>query len=144
ICLHLHMWWSFWVLRGVADWNYLRFVYVLIGPGVLVIASHIIIPEMIDGRIDVERYYFDIAPIFFVFLTAASAWSTLLDPLMGLRPFLPPFRLLQLAALATFVSCSVTKNRKVHVVGLVTIVVLLVVSIAWTRFSLEQLDLRRP
>src|SRR2546426_10627442 len=57
IVLHLHMWWSFWELRGVAEWTYAKFVYV-------VIASHIIIPELIDSRIDIERHYFDTRPIF--------------------------------------------------------------------------------
>lgn len=39
IILHLHMWWSFWVLREVAEWTYGTFVFVLIGPATLVIAS---------------------------------------------------------------------------------------------------------
>ena len=30
--LHLHMWWSFWALRGIADWSYGAFVYILFGP----------------------------------------------------------------------------------------------------------------
>src|SRR6058998_2632434 len=65
IVLHVHMWWSFWALRVVADWNYATFVYVLIGPAALVIASHIIIPELLEGRIDVQRHYFDTSPLFF-------------------------------------------------------------------------------
>ena len=32
IALHLHMWWSLWVLRQVTDWTYGTFAYVLIGP----------------------------------------------------------------------------------------------------------------
>ncbi len=64
IGLHLHMGWSFWALRGVADWTYAKFVYVLFGPGALVIASHTVIPEMLEGRIEVERYYFDTGPQF--------------------------------------------------------------------------------
>src|SRR5258705_7866240 len=58
IILHVRMWWSFWALRGVSNWTYAIFVYVLIGPAALVIASHISIPELIDSRIDNERYYF--------------------------------------------------------------------------------------
>src|SRR6266571_1445479 len=49
IVLHVHMWWSFWALRGVTHWTYATFVYVLVGPALLVIASHIIIPEPVMG-----------------------------------------------------------------------------------------------
>src|SRR2546427_9022818 len=31
IVLHIHMWWSFWALRGVGHWTYATFVYDLIG-----------------------------------------------------------------------------------------------------------------
>ena len=89
IILHLHMWWSFWVLRQVTDWTYGTFAYVLIGPATLVIASHVIIPEMIDGRIDVERHYYDTRTVFF-----GLRWSSLsgrrlgpeIDPRRDLAP----------------------------------------------------------
>src|SRR5881397_14407 len=90
IVLHLHMWWSFWALRGVVDWTYATFVYVLIGPAALVIASHIIIPELLDGWIDVERHYFDTSPLFFGILALAATWAMFLEPITGLRSFFVP------------------------------------------------------
>ncbi|HEV8702089.1 MAG TPA: hypothetical protein VGV60_12520 [Candidatus Polarisedimenticolia bacterium] len=143
IVLHLHMWWSFWALRGVADWTYAIFVYVLIGPGALVIASHIIIPELIDNRIDIERHYFDTSPLFFGILTVAAAWAMFLEPIMGLRAFFVPFRILQVIAVATFASCSASKDRRLHAAAITLIVLLLVIGITIDRVSLGQFKLRQ-
>ncbi len=141
IVLHVHMWWSFWAMRQVADWTYARFVYVLIGPGSLVIASHIIIPEMPDGRIEVDRYYFDIAPLFFGFLTATAVWDMCLETAMGLRTFLVPFRLMQLTAVLTFAACSAFKSRRIHAAALAVVVVLLACATALSRFRFGHFDL---
>lgn len=142
IVIHLHMWWSFWALRGVDDWTYATFVYVLIGPAALVIASHIIIPEMLEGRIDVERHYFDTSPLFFSILAGAAAWAMFLEPIMGLRSFFVPFRITQAAGVLTFASCAASKNRRLHAVAIVVIVVLLVSVIALTRYRANQLPMR--
>lgn len=142
IVLHVHMWWSFWALRGVADWSYAIFVYVLIGPGALVIASHISIPELIDSRIDSERYYFDTSPLFFGILTLAATWAMFLEPITGLRAFFVPFRILQAIGVVTFASCSASKNRRLHAVAIALIAVLLVIGITTDRVSLGQFKLR--
>ena len=142
IVLHLHMWWSFWALRGVADWNYASFVYVLIGPAALVIASHIIIPDLLEGRIDVERHYFDTSRVFFGILTATAVWAMFLEPIMGLRSFFVPFRFMQVAGIVAFGSCSASKNKRLHAAAIVLIVLLLVTGITFTRFQLGQLDIR--
>ena len=142
IGLHIHMWWSFWALRGVADWTYGTFVYVLIGPGALVIASHIIIPELIEGRIDVEKHYFDTGPICFGMLAAAATWAMLIEPVMGLRPLFVPFRALQALGVVAFVSCTVSKNRRLHAAAIGVIFVILVAGIWLTRFRLGQFDPR--
>ena len=142
IVLHVHMWWSFWALSGVEDWTYAIFVYVLIGPGALVIASHISIPELIDSRIDNERYYFDTSPLFFGILTLAATWAMFLEPITGLRPFFVPFRILQAIGVVTFASCSISKNRRLHAVAIGLIVALLVFGIAVDRVSLAQFKLR--
>jgi len=142
IVLHVHMWWSFWALSGVEDWTYAIFLYVLIGPGALVIASHISIPELIDSRIDNERYYLDTSPLFFGILTLAATWAMFLEPIAGLRPFFVPFRILQAIGVVTFASCSASKNRRLHAVAIGLIVALLVFGIAVDRVSLAQFKLR--
>jgi hypothetical protein len=142
IGLHVHMWWSFWALRGVTDWTYGSFVFVLFGPGALVIASHIVIPELIEGRIDVEKHYFDTSPIFFGVLGAAAGWAMLIEPVMGLRTFFVPFRALQTVGLLAFIACTVSKNRRLHAGAIALIATILVAGIWLTRFRLGQFELR--
>jgi len=142
IVLHLHLWWSFWNIRGVVVWTYATFVYVLIGPAALVIASHIIIPELLEGRIVVERHFFDTSPLFFGILTAGAAWFMFLEPIMGVRSFFVPIRFLQASGVVAFGCCAASKNRRVHAVAIVVIVVALMTGITLARFSLGQSDFR--
>jgi hypothetical protein len=142
IVLHLHMWWSFWVLRLVPDWTYGTFAYVLIGPALLVIASHVIIPELLDGRIDVERHYYDTRGVFFGLLTATGVWALFLEPVTGVRTFMVPFRVVQIAGTTTLVALAISGSRRVHAVCTVLVTVMITVAIVFTRFRLGQLDLR--
>jgi hypothetical protein len=142
IVLHLHMWWSFWVLREVTDWTYGTFAYVLIGPALLVIASHVIIPELIGERIDVERHYYDTHTIFFGMIAATGVWAMFLEPVTGVRTFVVPFRILQAFGTAMLVALSISKHKRFHAVATVLVAVMITVAITLTRFRLGQLDLR--
>jgi len=142
IVLHLHVWWSFWNIRGVAVWTYATFVYVLIGPAALVIASHIIIPELLEGRIDVQRHYFDTSPLFFGILNVGAAWFMFLEPIMGVRSFFVPIRFLQAAGVVGFGCCSASKDKRVHAIAIVVIFVALMTGITLARFSLGQSEFR--
>ena len=142
IALHVHMWWSFWVLRQVTDWTYGTFAYVLIGPACLVIASHVIIPELIDGRIDVERHYYDTRTIFFGLLAATGVWAMFLEPVTGVRAFAVPFRVLQLFGTATIVACAISDSRRFHAAATVLVAVLITVAIVLTRYRLGQIEVR--
>jgi len=142
IALHLHMWWSFWVLRQVTDWTYGTFAYVLIGPAMLVIASHVIIPELIDGRIDVERHYYDTRMVFFGLLATTGIWAMFLEPITGVRTFVVPFRLLQALGTATLVACAISDDRRFHAAATILVAILITIAITLTRFRLGQIDLR--
>lgn len=142
IVLHVHLWWMFWALRGVADWTYAGFLYVLIGPGTLVIASHSIIPELLGERIDAEKYYFDTSRLFFGILTAGAAWFMFLEPILGTQPFFVPVRLMQAIAVVALGCCSASKDRRLHAAAAGVIVAVLVTAIALARFSLAQSGLR--
>ena len=100
------------------------------------------IPELLEGRIDVQRHYFDTSRVFFGILTATAAWAMFIEPIMGLRSFFVPFRFMQVAGVVAFGSCSASKNKRVHAAAIILIVLLLVTGIAFTRFRLGQFDIR--
>lgn len=142
ISLHMHMWWSFWVLRQVTDWNYATFAFVLVGPALLVIASHIAVPELIDGQIDIERHYYDTRTIFFGLLATAGIWAMFLEPVTGVRTFAVPFRIVQAFGTATLVAMAIFRSRRLHAVATVLIAIMITIIITLTRFRLGQLDVR--
>jgi hypothetical protein len=142
IVLHLHMWWSFWVLRQVSDWTYGTFAFVLMGPSMLVIATHVAIPELLGGRIDVERHYYDTHAIFFGLLAATGVWAMFLEPITGVRAFVVPFRMMQICGTAVLTACAITRNKRFHVFATIVIAIMITVAISLTRFRLGQLDLR--
>lgn len=142
IFLHLQVWWSFWATRVVADWNYAMFVYVLVGPGALVVASHILVPELLEGRIDVRRHYFDTAPVFFGILTVAAVWAIFIEPITGVRRLLIPLRIVQVLGAGIFIACALSRNRRLHEAAFFLVSVLLLFAVVLTRFRLGQIDLR--
>jgi hypothetical protein len=136
VFIHVQVWWSFWALRAVRDWTFLEFGYVLVGPGLLVIASHIVLPELVDDEIDVRAHYYDTSPLFFGLLAGVALWAICLEPMMGLAPLLAPLRGVQALGATTLVVCAGSRSERLHALGLALIVALMFGSIAITRFRL--------
>jgi hypothetical protein len=141
IGLHIQMWWSFWMMRGVQEWTYTGFAFVLLGPGTLVIASHVLLPELVDGTIDVEKHYYDTRPVFFGLLAAAGAWALLLEAAMGLRSLIVPFRLVQVFGIGLMVLCAWSRNRRVHAGCTLIVIAMLVSTTLLTRYRLGQTEM---
>lgn len=137
VFIHAQVWWSFWALRAVSDWTFVDFGYVLIGPGTLVIASHVVLPELVDDRIDVRAHYYDTSPLFFGMLVAVALWAMCLEPVMDLAPLLVPFRALQLAGVLALVVCAASRDERAHSAAIAVIAAVIAISISLTRFRLE-------
>ena len=106
------------------------------------IASHILIPELIEGRIDVERHYYDTRTLFFGILAVTGLWAMFLEPITGVRTFAVPFRFLQASGILVLIACAVSKNRRLHAGATAFIVLLITFAISFTRFRLGQMDLK--
>lgn len=141
IGLHLQMWWSFWMMRVVQDWTYTGFAFVLLGPALLVVASHVLLPEMIDGTIDAEKHYYDTRGVFFCLLAAAGAWALMLEAVMGLRSLIVPLRAVQLVGIALMLLCAWSPNRRVHASCTLLVIAMLITTTLLTRYRLGQAGL---
>ena len=106
------------------------------------IASHVIIPELIGERIDVERHYFDTHRIFFSLLAATGVWAMFLEPITGVRTFVVPFRVVQIFGTTLLIACAIYRNKRFHAVAIILIAILITIAITLTRFRLGQLDVR--
>ena len=139
LLLTVHIWWSFWELRGVRAWTSGEFVWILLGPGSLVIASYLAVPDLRAESLDLERYYFDTNTAFFGLLAVTIAWGIVTEPILGLRAFLVGFRPLQILAIALVVACAISKDRRVHAVATIAILFILSALMFVVRHRVEDL-----
>jgi hypothetical protein len=137
ILSQVNVWWSFWALRESVTWTYGLFLYLLLGPARLVIVSHLLMPSELYGaglaeKFDLQRHYYDTSHLFFGILAGVMTWALLLEPVLGVRPLLLRFRVLQALGLVLIGSCAISKNRVLHaitavgVLGLLLIVIFLI------------------
>jgi hypothetical protein len=125
LLLTLHMWWVLWELRGLPVWTSREFAWVVLGPGALVVAAYLAVPDLRTESLDLERYYYDTSPTFFSVLAFITLWGMATEPLLGLRSAFAAFRILQLVVVVLLVTCAVSKDRRVHAVATVLMMLLL-------------------
>ena len=72
--LHVLLWWSLWGVRGVDSFNFLNYLYLLIGPILLFLAGSLLLPELKDGVTDLREQYFQVARPYFTVMGLAWLW----------------------------------------------------------------------
>jgi len=139
IMAHAHLWWSFWGLRDAVRWNYVEFLYLLIGPAGLVIISQVIIPgelygELHDQKFDLRRHYYDISHLGFQFLPPSCRGRYFWNWYWASDPLFVEFRILQALALVAIGACAPSKRPIVHTIGVSVVSALLAVVVFLIRF----------
>jgi hypothetical protein len=142
---HVHIWWSFYGLRAAVVWTYPIFIYILIGPSALVLASHIIMPgefyeEVHHGKFDLRQHYDTSNRLFFSVFTFVVGWALFLEPVLGVRRLLVPFRLMQLAALLASASCVISRKPIVQISAALIILSIWAVDLLFIRFKAGEFD----
>jgi hypothetical protein len=122
ILFHVDMWWWLWAVRRAENWTSATFLYVLLGPASLVIASQILMPggfygEAHKGEFDLRDHYFDSSRLFFGILAAATLWTMCLEPVLGVQGAPQNLRLVQGFELAALLTCAFSRERAVHVIA---------------------------
>ena len=112
--LHVSFWWSLWDLHD-ASWDYFKFAYVLSGPAILIIATHVFLTRTTgDDEVDLEEHFYGTRRTFFVLLSVLQIWLVLLPELMeGRLASRAPF---QAGWLALVLTGLLTGSRRVHAV----------------------------
>lgn len=100
--LHVLFWWTLWGIRGTATINFLSYLYLLLGPVLLFVATATLTPEPEDDRIDLRAHYFDARPVYATVLILAWLWAVFLGPVLrgGFAPTTPLFGVFLLVAIA--------------------------------------------
>ena len=113
LLLYIHLWWSLWDLRVVESWTYFKYLFLLLGPAALYMATSLLIPASDDGEgFDSREHYFRVHRMFFTALAVCTVWGMLLYPVfMGQRD---PVLEWLLAFLGVLVVLALTRNEKAH------------------------------
>jgi hypothetical protein len=118
----LSLFWETTLILDVPDWTFLDFLYVIIGPMLLLFASSVLIAPAADASASPDDHYFGLSGRFFTMLAAREAWLVGLDlrfDSMGLPS------LISMVLLVLFAVLALSRNQRIHIAGNV---------IAWAGF----------
>ena len=110
----LSLFWETTLILDVPDWEFLDFLYVIVGPMVLLFASSVIIAPAGPESASPEDHYFGLSRRFFTMLAVQEAWLVGMDVRFDA---LGTPSLISLVLLALFVLLALSKNRGIHLAG---------------------------
>ena len=80
--LHILMWWSLWGVRGAGEINFLKYVYLLVGPILLYLGTSVLAPDIEDSKIATKAHYARVRPTYATVLALLWTWAIFMSPIM--------------------------------------------------------------
>lgn len=112
LLVHVLLWWSFIGLREVDSINFLQYVFLLIGPVVLFLATSLLIPDFADDTVDLRAAYWRSSKSYFTILMVFWPWVISIWPVFGF-PLAPTWKFAA-CWMAMMAIMRFTGNEKVH------------------------------
>ena len=128
LLVHVLLWWSFIGLRDVNSINFLQFVYLLIGPIILYLATSLLVPDFTDTTMDLRAEYWRSCNSYYTILTVFWPWTMFIWPVFG-YPLAPTWKFAA-CWMTIMIILRFTKNERVHVLLVSAIWLLLILFIA--------------
>ena len=124
-------WWAFWALRDGIAWTQIKFLYAMAGPGLLVLATHVLLPNDPDTVESLEDHFFRVRKRFFGLMFVVSAWAMSAMPVFfgDLSPNFVP----QVVFVTISVTGFVVAERRTHRWLAITMAVTVIATIFVTR-----------
>ncbi len=126
--LHVVMWWSLWNVRAAETFTFLHYLYVLSGPVLLYLGTSLLIPDIEDHAVDLQRFFYSVRVPYFTVAAILWLWAIFLFPLLIGR-FAPTVPIL-VGYLAIALTLRFTANPKIHAALAIASWLLLMVFIA--------------
>ncbi|MGI9330768.1 MAG: hypothetical protein ACR2QB_08600 [Gammaproteobacteria bacterium] len=82
--LHVLFWWAMFGVRSVGGFNFVGYMYLLVGPVCIYLATSLLIPD-VDGdskSVDLRAQYFHLAPAHFSVIATMWFWAVFLWPVL--------------------------------------------------------------
>jgi hypothetical protein len=133
IGIHFEVWWALWSYKELAVWNYMSFLYVIIGPILLVINNGFLVPSRVElGSVSLEAHFLDMKPRIMGVWLLFMAWSVLFGPIVAneLAGDAPA----QVVMLALVLLTLLTRSRRLHLWAGLTAILFFATVIVSTRF----------
>lgn len=110
---HPQMWWAFWDLQFYDKWNFLSFIFILLGPALLYMASTSLVPAGKASDIAWGNHFSEARYWVYGLFVAYALWGVLIVYWLFETPLLHPYRLLQIALLVPAIVGLLTRSRRV-------------------------------
>ena len=81
LVLHIFFWWSLWSLRSLESFNFFKYLYLLIGPTLLFLATSLLVPALDGQRLNMKEIYYNNKKTFFTVMSLAWLWGIMLRPI---------------------------------------------------------------
>ena len=112
-------WWIFYRWRNEQPWTFFLFLFVLISPTILYLASLLLFPRegILDESIDYKTHYYANHRAFFILFSLFTPVDIVDSLLKGVPHFLslgPQYIVSQLLYFVGLVTASITQNRRYH------------------------------
>jgi hypothetical protein len=137
VVLRFLCFWTFWNYRGIADWNFFRFVMYLSPAVVFYFLIAIAIPDPAEAVDDMRTYYFSNRTGFFGAFALYGAVAAITAIVVRGLPLLDPSNLFRLAMVVLLLVAMRSASERVHAVVWGLSASLLVVFISLFHFRLE-------
>jgi hypothetical protein len=124
---HVLIWWAFIGLREIGSINFLQYLYLLIGPTLLFLATSMLVPDFHDNTVDLRAEYRRFRKPYYSILAIFWVWSMYTWPIFG-YPMAPTWKL-AVCWMTIAIILRVTENAKIHAALVVTNLILLIIYI---------------
>jgi len=101
-----------WGIRDAADFNFLTYLYLLIGPVLLFLGTSLLTPSIESDGVEVRRHFSEVRRTYSTVLVLFWLWAIFNSPVI--RGFVAPTVPLLALFLAAAVTLRATANPKIH------------------------------
>ena len=117
LLMHLLIWWAIVGLHKIGILNFLSYLYILVGPTLLFLATTLMIPDVKADSVDLCAEYYGMRKVYFSLMAGFFLWAIFVWPVFG-HGFAPTVPLITAFLVVALISV-VTDNPRIHAVMIV-------------------------